>query len=210
MRALLVLALLATPAVADVQALTRSAPACDAARTTCLGLALHVAVVDGKPIATAEWLADQLVAANHHFAKLGVGYRIASIDALPASEARVESRRQRTALGKHVSGTVIHVFVTGYLADVDQPGDYIRGVAWRRGDTKYVILSTVAPPHVLAHELGHVFGLPHSDHAISIMNKTPRDEPPLDQRTFAEPEYRAMKRRLDALLRSRALRALGT
>lgn len=189
----------------ELDALVTAAPACDAARATCLGLALHVAVDDNGPIAKPDWLAAQLAQANRHFEKLDVGYKIVSIDALPASATRVEDRAERSSFGAQVKGTVIHVFVTGQLDDIDLPGEVAYGVTWRRGATKFIILSTQAWERTLAHELGHVFGLPHSTHAISIMNKTPRAEPPPEQRTFADAEYRAMKPRLQALLRGKAL-----
>src|SRR3954453_6354421 len=122
----------------------------------------------------------------------------------PAGAGRVPAPADGGAVAEgRLTGEVIHVFITGQLDDVDQPGEVIRGVTWhlRGGDRKYVILSTVAPERVLAHELGHVFGLPHSGYAISIMNKRPRTEPPIEQRTFADAELAAMRPALRRLLR---------
>jgi len=104
---------------------------------------------------------------------------------------------------------VVHVFVTGQLDDIDTPGAVAYGVTWRRGDTKYVILSTQAWERTLAHELGHVFGLPHSTHPISIMNKTPRTEPPPEERRFADEELAAMKRRLAQIVKAKVLVDVG-
>ncbi|MEO8702506.1 MAG: matrixin family metalloprotease [Kofleriaceae bacterium] len=207
MRSLLILAMLAGVAHAapDLEALGKPVPACEATRT-CFGIALHVTVVDGKSIATPAWVAIQFAAANHHFARLGVGFQIASIDALPAGAARVRDIGDRNAFRPQVTGTVIHVFVTGQLDDIDRAGEVIRGVTWRRdATTKFVIVSTIAFDRVLAHELGHVFGLPHSTYAISIMNKTERAVPPPESRTFADEEYAAMKPKLAQLLRDRLL-----
>jgi hypothetical protein len=165
-------------------------------------------VAGDGPIAHADWLAIQLATANRHFVALGVGFQVVGIDALPASCARVASRGERDAVANgRLTGHVIHVFITGRLDDVDQPGGIIRGVTWhvRGSDRKYVILSTVAPDRVLAHELGHVFGLPHSTYAISIMNKTQRAEPPPEQRTFADDEIAAMRPVLKRLLRDRVI-----
>jgi hypothetical protein len=210
----------------ELDALTKTAPGCDAKRTHCLGLALHVAVDDaGAPVATAGWVSKQVEGANLHFESLALEFKIVSIDALPASAARVENRKERDSFAPRVTGTVIHVFVTGYLDDIDIAGNMIYGVAWRvrsaspgsagarsaaqpRGgtiDTKFIILSTHAWGHTLAHELGHVFGLPHSTYPISIMNKSDRKEPPPEQRTFHSNELVAMKPRLAWLLRSKAL-----
>jgi hypothetical protein len=188
-------------------ALTAALPACEAARAHCIGVQLHVPVAAGggdAVIARADWLAVQLAEANRHFAPVDVGFQVVGADALPAGAGRVATPADRDAVAEgRLTGKVIHVFITGQLDDVDQPGEVIRGVTWhlRGGDRKYVILSTVAPERVLAHELGHVFGLPHSGYAISIMNKRPRTEPPIEQRTFADAELAAMRPALRRLLR---------
>jgi hypothetical protein len=191
-------------------ALTAGLPACDAARAHCIGIQLHVPVAPGgdELIAHADWLAVELAAANRHFAPVDVGFQVAGADRLPAGAGHVATPADRDAVAEgRLTGPVIHVFITGQLDDVDQPGGVIRGVTWRvrGGDRKYVILSTAAPERVLAHELGHVFGLPHSRYAISIMNKQPRTEPPVEQRTFADAELAAMRPALRRLLRDQVI-----
>lgn len=202
-----VVSVLAATAAADgeLARLSADVPACDAARATCIGVRLHVTVTDAGPIATSAWIAAQLAEANRHFAPLDVGFEIVGVAPLPAAFARIEDRRERSALGARVGGAVIDVFITGHLDDVDTPGAMARGVTWRTGTRKFVIVSTQGPDRVLAHELGHVFGLPHSTHAISIMNKTPRDAPPIEERTFHADEYARMKPRLRALLRAQVI-----
>jgi hypothetical protein len=83
-------------------------------------------------------------------------------------------------------------------------------VTWRlpKDRRKYIIVSIQALERTLAHELGHFFGLPHSTYAVSIMNKTERTEPPVDQRTFADEEIAAMRPVLERLLRDKRIVAV--
>src|SRR5690606_9293769 len=111
---------------------------------------------------------------------IDVNFEIVAASPLPISALEVSTRAERDALAPHFTRGVAHVFVVGRLADVDVAGAEIRGVHWRlRGDRsrRWVILSKIAGSLVLTHELGHFFGLPHSDHDISVMNKTPRPPP---------------------------------
>ncbi|HUS32131.1 MAG TPA: hypothetical protein VMZ53_26710 [Kofleriaceae bacterium] len=187
----------------ELDALVKDVPTC-AARTYCFAIRVHVPLDDrGAPIATAAWIAGQVAAANQHFEKLDVAFQIDGIGPLPAAAARVEDRKERDSFGGRLSRKVIDWFVTGQLDDIDIPGAQVFGVTWRRGDRKFVIVSTQARERTLAHELGHFFGLPHSTYAISIMNKTPREEPPPEARTFADEEYARMKPRVKDAVRSR-------
>jgi Matrixin len=167
-----------------------------------IGLRLHV----HDSIADAAFIERQLAQANHHFAPTGVTFEIVGTEPLPESSLVVEDAVERTSFAALAKGRVIDVFITAQLDDIDVPGEVRFGVAWKFGaDKKLVILSTAAPDRVLAHELGHVFGLPHSKYAISIMNKTKREQPPPEERTFHAKEIAAMKLRLRALLKTRTL-----
>ena len=191
----------------ELAALTAGLPTCDAGRAHCIGIRLHIAVgprAGDGPIAQANWLAAQFAVANVQLAPLDVAVQVVGIDALPASAGHIATRGERDALSAGgLPGKVLHVFITGRLDDVDQPDGFIRGVTWHtRGSArKYVILSTAAPDRVLAHELGHVFGLPHSAYARSIMNKTQRTKPPPEDRVFVDEEIAAMRPVLQRLLR---------
>ncbi|HEY1553488.1 MAG TPA: matrixin family metalloprotease [Kofleriaceae bacterium] len=191
--------------LADVRHATAT---CDPTRAHCIGLALHVAAGDDGLIVTPDWIAAQVAAANRHFARLDVGFQLASVELLPASAAHVETRRDRDDLADgRLGGAVIHVFFVGKLDDVDVEGATAGGVTWhqRKDDRKYVIVSARAYDRTLAHELGHFFGLPHSSYAISIMNKSARTDPPMDQRTFADEEIEAMRPVLRRLLRDKII-----
>src|SRR5258706_8971409 len=208
MRALVAVVLLTGVAHADdLNAIEKAAPACDKARAHCIAVQLHVAADDNGLVASGDWIAAQVLAANRHFAPLDVAFQLAGIDALPATSVHLETRKDRDALADHLGGRLIHVFVVGQLDDVDEEGAIAYGVTWhaRNDDRKYVIVSAQALERTLAHELGHFFGLPHSAYAISIMNKSDRKEPPIEERTFADEEIAAMKPRLARLLRDRSL-----
>lgn len=193
---------------ADIAAVAAALPACEAARAHCVGIQLHITASDDGLIAAPDWLATQLAAANRHFAPLDVAFQVVGIDTLPASGEHIATRRERDELSTgRLRGKVIHVFIVGQLDDVDVAGKIIYGVTWHtHADArKYVLVSTAAIDRVLAHELGHVFGLPHSSYAISIMNKTDRAEPPVEQRTFADEEISAMHPALKRLLRDKVI-----
>lgn len=193
---------------ADLAAITAAVPACDAARAHCFGLQVHVVAGEsGGFVVTPTWIAAQVATANKHFAPLGVGFQLAGVDGLPASAAHVETRADRNKLASHLGGPVVHVFFIAKLEDVDEPGAPVYGVTWHvpKDDRKYIIVAGNAFERTLAHELGHVFGLPHSEYAISIMNKTKRDQPPLDERRFADEELAAMKPAVVDLVRRKVL-----
>lgn len=52
-----------------------------------------------------------------------------------------------------------------------------------------VLLAAIASQHVLAHELGHFFGLPHSAAPGSLMNKS-GDATPSQERRLVAAEQR--------------------
>ena len=184
------------------RAFVTGAPSCTA--KSCFSLVVHVVVVEGVPVQTPLWWAGQVAAANRLFAEIDVGFVPIEVREEPGELADVDDRKERDQLGRadHDRG-VIHVWAVRRLADVDIDGEEIRGVHWRdRADTtrRFVILSSIAPERVLAHELGHFFGLPHSSFAVSIMNKTPRDDPPPELRGFHPRELATMRARRDAMI----------
>ncbi len=188
-----------------------AAGSCPAAAKTCLGIHLYVAVKDGVPVVESDWIASQVSNANRLFAPLEVAFEVVAAEVLPTDCLRVADRAARDGLGRtRWSKNAIHVFVTGRLDNVDEPGE-IYGVHWRdRQQTshRWIILSAIAWPHTLVHELGHYFGLPHSEDAVSIMTKGAPVPVPARERIFTEAQQRKMRRRLKRLLDSRMLRPL--
>jgi len=198
----------------DLTTYVRDTPRCSATATHCFGIHLHMVVTADGPAQDVAWVRAQVEQAHRHFALIDTSFEVIAADALPAGELEVDTRDQRDALG-HARFTrgVVHVFVVGRLADVDIAGDEIRGVHWReRGDRthRWVILSKIAGSLVLSHELGHFFGLPHSEFDISLMNKTVRLTPLVSELTFAGPEVVRMRKHRDRMLASKMLLARTT
>jgi len=138
------------------------------------GLAIHVATKDGAPVRDDAWIADQIAEAVSLYLPLGVAFRWTTRDEIPPAQAAMHTRADRDALAPFATRAFIDVFVVGELEDVDEPGRYRKGVAWtsKPDGRRYLILSGVAPPKVLAHELGHFFGNGHSDVPDNLMSYT--------------------------------------
>ena len=128
---------------------------------------------------------------------------------ISGAESAPTTRAQRTALGRTAGRTArgrVDLFIVNRLGDIDRVGAEIRGVHWcdprDRKRKRWIILSRIARPLVLAHELGHYFGLPHSAYPESIMNKRPRRHPPREARGFVKRELSMMRKRWRAMLKS--------
>ncbi|NUN16304.1 MAG: matrixin family metalloprotease [Myxococcales bacterium] len=184
-------------------------PTCSDTVDICVPIVLYVTQDQDGFSQTPEWFADQLRVAQTHFALINIGFQLYKVVQLPEETTRngiVKTKDDRDRLGEggRYNKGVIAVFLVHELHDVDKPG-VIRGVHWRhrsRPEQRWVIVSKIAPFLVLAHELGHFFGLPHSKETGSLMNKTPRELPPSTQWTFTAKEQKHMRGTVKAMLRS--------
>jgi hypothetical protein len=161
--------------LALVSLLARSSPApaqAQAQATTTFALRVSTAAdADGKPVASEDALASQIAAAQELFAPFGVGFARTDGPSLDAHSARIETREDRNALASRTGPHGIDVFVVESLRDVDTPDRMRRGVHWHApSGAHYLILVATAPPTVLAHELGHYFGNPHSQVVDNVMS----------------------------------------
>jgi hypothetical protein len=139
---------------------------------TTFTLRVSIAVDDaGKPVAQPEWLTGEIDAAEALFTPFGVRFAKAEGNPLEASLAHMETRADRDALAKHGAAHVVDVFVVDSLRDVDDTTQMRRGVHWHApSGAHYLILVAAAPTTVLAHELGHYFGNPHSHVVDNVMS----------------------------------------
>lgn len=146
--------------------------------------AVHVAQVDGRPVADDAYLEAQWDTVRALLGPAGVSLEPTSrpSDVLPRA---IVTRRDRDALATHGVANAVNVFVVESLADVDEPGRERMGVHWRAGGAHYVILATYRvdggrpcppsyhcekPTGLLAHELGHYFGLGHDPRPDNLMS----------------------------------------
>ena len=156
---------------------------------TTLPLVLNTAEVDGRPVVTRRWAREQVANANTLFRPHRVAFEVHARHAMDGSHARLENRVDRHLLGHLLHPQRIDVFFVESLRDVDEPERYRQGVHWRpRGDAyperaHFVIVSSIAGPTVLAHELGHYFGNGHSDVPGNIMCYERGDVPPFFDET---------------------------
>lgn len=146
-------------------------------------IVVHTVTVDGEPVAPPSFIAAQLERANQIYRPLGFELVAQPGRALPARHAEVVTRAQRDAFARYVRRGAIHCFVVAKLMDVDEPGRERRGVHWharRSAGVRYIVLSRISGPFVLAHELGHYLGNPrHSDVAGNLMSYIPGEGVPV-------------------------------
>lgn len=191
-------------AIVAAVGLPRSARADDAT----FALAIDVAQGEtGTPVRDPAWIDAQVDAAERLYAPLGVHFRWALAGTLAPRFAALVTRAERDALRPFVRRAAVTVFVVESLADVDEAGRFRMGVCWHHGKdgTRYLILAASAPPSVLAHELGHYFGLHHSTVVDNLMSYSRGD----GQVFLDDAQQRTVKDRARVYLRGGHLPDIG-
>lgn len=173
-----------------------------------VALAFAVVEAEGRAVVDEAWLDAQVAAANALYAAIPLRFvRAGRVRPLDGRLAHIETRAQRDAAMAELLPGAVDVRVAASLMDVDEPGRVRRGVHWHlRRDRRrhYIILSSIASPGVLAHELGHYFGLAHSPVADNLMSYDRTGAP-----VFLDEAQKAIVREaLRRYLRSRELRAV--
>lgn len=150
-----------------------------AAIAPVLPIAFHVAETKGHPVVDPSFIEQRVARANEIFAPYEIAFAQSAMLPLGAEHAAIESRADRDALSANVGRGVIDCFVVRSLRDVDDPIQMRRGVHWHSAThvgTHFLILSSIAGPNVLAHELGHFLGNPkHSQVPGNLMSYLPKD-----------------------------------
>ncbi len=158
------------------QALSATAAllAADHARaSSALPVRITTLELEGRPLVESAWLEAQWAEATRLFASAGVALELRPTRRLASANPEVATRADRDAFAAALEPRVINVFAVASLADVDEPGRMRKGVHWRpaaRPGLHYVLVIAAAPFGVLAHELGHFFGLAHASARDNLMS----------------------------------------
>jgi len=145
-----------------------------------LPLTIHIATQEsGEPVVDHARVRRWVARANRELASAGIEVEVREVLLLPEGWSSITRWRQRRMLAAYAprDGT-IHVFVADEL-DSERRRTLrrrVRGLHWRyRGldrelrAREYVMVTRGAPVTTFVHELGHLFGLPHSESEDNIM-----------------------------------------
>jgi hypothetical protein len=207
-------------------------PALAIALPAILLLALSEARADGRPafalvvhVATTRpaeidpRLDTLLGAANRHFTAAGIEFEVDERRELPESFAVLETIRERRQLGKFFVPRRINVYLVDEIRDPTpsaatrraaraqgrKPSGRLSGAHVPiRGRTPgtYIIVARTRSAVSLAHELGHFFGVPHSEDPTNIMSYGS------DRDHFDERQLDVFRRHARRFRRARAVRLL--
>jgi hypothetical protein len=170
-----------------------------------LGVSMSTATSNGERVVEDAWIDGQWAVVDRLYAEAGIRFQRQRGAALPETLAHLETREDRDALHEHAKDGVINVFFVKSLRDIDEPERMRRGVCWRsRFDPprRYVAVSSISGPSVLAHELGHYLGNAHSKVPDNVMSYERTGGPVF----FDPPQKKTLRRTAVQLLRDGVLR----
>lgn len=122
---------------------------------------------DGVDVRQDTWLASQVARANARFARFGVQFEVHERVAIDPSHLVIETRRELEEMEPLIDRRQIDVFLVRHV--VREYPDIIGICVPARGGGHYVALEIGEQDQVLAHELGHYFGLVHTEVRGNLM-----------------------------------------
>lgn len=160
---------------------------------------VHYATREGMTTVTPQRATDSVQRANLALMPYGIRLFVSETNILPQGYARVDDDDDRFALAElsHRNGTIHVFFVEGVkLAAPKRKSSRVSGMHWRyRGlqtpmhRREYIVVAQDAPDTTLAHEIGHVLGLGHTDAPGNLMCSCRRD----GVTSFTEDQGRKMR-----------------
>ncbi|MDJ0764497.1 MAG: hypothetical protein QNJ97_16085 [Myxococcota bacterium] len=153
------------------------------AASTSLDLPVHLRVArcGGQPVRPGSWVEAHVAAVQKIFSSYGIAL-VVFVDEFEPEKCELTTRTERHELARFVHPEEVVILVVKRVVDLDVPSHNLMGVNWRyRGKNeqltgrRWIYLTARAKPPVLAHELGHFFGLKHDLAGGNLMTPGPTD-----------------------------------
>ena len=175
-------------------------------RTLTIPLTVHLAASEEHPASTMRRLEQGLTQANATLRSFGIEVKVRELLRMPGGYNSITRRRDRRRIAGYATPNgSVHLFMVDELElRRGRHARSVRGLHWRyRGlirrlrKREYVVVSGDAPSTTLIHELGHLFGLSHSDSDENLMcscRRGPRQIFTREQGTIVRAGVRAFLR----------------